>query len=184
MNSAADPIKLSKFLSLVLRHSPQTIGLTLDAQGWADIAELIDKADQAGQKLDTDLLMRLVRDSDKQRFTLSPDGSRIRAAQGHSVPVDLGLAAVEPPAILYHGTALTNLEAILSEGLKPGKRQQVHLSADTETARKVGARHGKPVVLKIAADDMHRSGLRFTRAENGVWLADHVPARFLALHSP
>jgi putative RNA 2'-phosphotransferase len=110
---------------------------------------------------------------------VSPDGARIRAAQGHSVPVDLGLAPAEPPARLYHGTAEGSVAAILSEGLRPMARQQVHLSADPETAVRVGRRHGRPVVLTVEAGAMHRDGLSVWQADNGVWLADAVPARYL-----
>jgi len=171
--------EISKFLSYVLRHAPETIGLRLDANGWADVAELLAKAKKAGKRFDLDTLREVVAENDKQRFTLSEDGRRIRAAQGHSVAVDLGLAASEPPALLYHGTASRNLDAIFAEGLKPGRRQQVHLSLDRETALKVGQRHGKPTVLTVDAGRMHRDGYSFVRADNGVWLTDHVPAGYL-----
>lgn len=171
--------EISKFLSYVLRHAPETIGLKLDAGGWADVAELLAKANAAGQQIDLDTLHAVVAESDKKRFTLSDDGRRIRAAQGHSVTVDLGLAASEPPLLLYHGTASRNLDAIFTEGLKPGHRQQVHLSSDPDTARRVGERHGKPAVLTVDAGRMHRAGFLFFRADNGVWLTDHVPPGYL-----
>ncbi|MCA1472346.1 RNA 2'-phosphotransferase [Bradyrhizobium sp. IC3195] len=172
--------QLSKFLSLVLRHQPETIGLVLDSHGWASIDDLIAKANAAGTKFGRDDLLRVGAESDKKRFSLSPGTDRIRAAQGHSVSVELGLAPQEPPSILYHGTATRFVEAILSEGLKPQARQQVHLSSDEATAQRVGQRHGKPHIFKVDAGSMHAKGFKFFRAENGVWLTDHVPPEFLA----
>lgn len=171
----------SKFLSYILRHAPESIGLDLDSEGWTDIDTLISKANAAGQAIDPEMLLRTVRDSEKKRFTLSEDGTRIRAAQGHSIKVDLGHAPSKPPAQLFHGTATRFLEAILAEGLHPGTRQQVHLSAEQETATQVGARHGKPVVLSVDASRMAEDGHTFFKAENGVWLTDHVPAVFLTI---
>jgi putative RNA 2'-phosphotransferase len=171
--------RTSKFLSLILRHEPQKIGLTLDEAGWADVSELIAKSVVAGHALDEAMLREIVMTSDKQRFTLSGDGTRIRAAQGHSVAVELGLPPSIPPAVLYHGTASKNVAAIRVEGLRAGSRRQVHLSADTETARRVGLRHGSPVVLTIAALRMHDAGHLFSQADNGVWLTDHVPSQFI-----
>jgi putative RNA 2'-phosphotransferase len=152
-----DRVKLSKFLSLVLRHNPETIGLGLDAQGWAKIDELIKKAGAAGRKFRREDLLHVVATNDKRRFSLSEDGLRIRAAQGHSIAVDLGLPPREPPQVLYHGTATRFLDAIWSEGLKPQARQQVHLSTDAATALRVGQRHGKPIVLLIDAHAMQRT---------------------------
>ncbi|QOZ45371.1 RNA 2'-phosphotransferase [Bradyrhizobium sp. CCBAU 53340] len=172
--------QLSKFLSLVLRHQPEAIGLVLDSQGWAGTDDLIAKANAAGTEFGRDDLLRVVAESDKKRFSLSADAHRIRAAQGHSVSVELGLAAQEPPSVLYHGTATRFVEAILSEGLKPQARQQVHLSSDEATAERVGQRHGKPHIFKVDADGMHAKGFKFFRADNGVWLTDHVPPEFLA----
>ena len=171
--------EISRFLSYVLRHAPESIGLSLDANGWADVAELLAAAGKAGRRIDLATLRAVVAENDKQRFTLSDDGRRIRAAQGHSIAVDLALAPSEPPSRLYHGTATRNLDAIRAEGLKPGRRQQVHLSLDPETARKVGQRHGQPAVLTVDAAAMRRDGHRFFRADNGVWLTDSVPARYL-----
>ncbi|OBZ96987.1 RNA 2'-phosphotransferase [Pararhizobium polonicum] len=174
-------VQTSKFLSYVLRHAPESIGLTLDAQGWADIAELISKANAANHALDVDTLHAVVADSDKKRFTISEDGKRIRAAQGHSVSVKLGHAPVAPPPILYHGTATRFLESIRAQGLLAGGRQQVHLSSDMLTAKTVGQRHGKPVVLTIDAQKMAAAGFAFFRADNGVWLTDTVPPAYLAV---
>lgn len=168
-----------KFLSLILRHKPETIGLTLDRQGWADIDSLIAKMRSNGQDITRDGLQQIVDSDAKNRFTISADGAQIRAAQGHSVPVDLGLDPSAPPPILYHGTAARTLEAIARAGLIPGTRRQVHLSPDPEAARAVGLRHGKPRVLVIDAGRMHADGHLFTQADNGVWLTDHVPTPYI-----
>jgi putative RNA 2'-phosphotransferase len=174
-------VETSKFLSYVLRHAPESIGLSLDANGWAEIGELIDKARAAGHSLDRTSLETIVAESEKKRFTLSPDGARIRAAQGHSVKVDLAIAPTEPPDVLYHGTAAKSVDTIRRQGLLPQSRQQVHLSPDIDTATKVGARHGVPVVLQVDARGMHEAGLAFVRADNGVWLTDTVPPRYLSI---
>ncbi len=170
----------SKFLSYVLRHKPEEIGLTLDAGGWAMIDDLLARATVP---LDRTALQRIVANSDKQRFAISPDGLRIRANQGHSFDVDLGLAPLPPPDLLYHGTATRNLDAIRAEGLNKRDRQHVHLSPDPETARSVGMRYGPPVVLTIAAGRMHGAGHVFFRSQNGVWLTEHVPPAFLGIHA-
>ncbi len=169
----------SKFLSLVLRHAPEKAGVTLDPQGWVPIDDLLAGCAKAGQKIDRATLEQIVATSDKKRFTLSNDGTRIRAAQGHSVAVELGLIPAEPPATLFHGTAAKSVAVIMAEGLKPGRRQQVHLSLDADTATNVGMRHGKPVVLTVDAFDMHQLGHQFFQADNGVWLTDLVPPQFL-----
>ncbi len=171
--------ELSKFLSYVLRHAPDSIGLQLDAEGWTDVVALIEKAQAAGKPIDHGTLTEIVATSDKKRFTLSEDGKSIRAAQGHSIDVDLGIEPQTPPDTLFHGTAVKSLGAITTEGLKAGKRTKVHLSADEETARRVGQRHGKPVVLLIDTKAMRDQGFLFWRADNGVWLTDHVPPQFL-----
>jgi len=142
------------------------------------VAELIEKAGAHGRRLDRGLIEDVVAGSDKKRFSLSPDGELIRANQGHSFPVDLGLEPVEPPAVLYHGTAQRFLDSILASGLQPRSRQHVHLSEDWETATKVGQRHGKPVVLEIDAAAMAEAGHTFYRSANGVWLTDRVPTSF------
>lgn len=171
----------SKFLSYVLRHAPDSIGLTLDGEGWANTADLLAKANASGTSIDEATLHKIVAESDKKRFTLSEDGLRIRAAQGHSVAVDLGKPAIEPPAQLFHGTATRFLDAILLEGLRPGSRQQVHLSADRQTAQAVGQRHGKPAILSVDAAAMFAGGHKFYQADNGVWLIDAVPVEYLTL---
>jgi putative RNA 2'-phosphotransferase len=176
-----DPVQLSKFLSYVLRHKPDAVGLTLDPQGWISIDELITKGSAAGTRFGRDDLLHVVETSDKKRFSISDDGLRIRAAQGHSVTVELGLTPQEPPPVLYHGTATRFVESILLEGLKPQTRQQVHLSLDEATAHRVGQRHGKPIIFKIDAQRMHGQGFNFYLADNGVWLTDRVPPEFLSL---
>jgi putative RNA 2'-phosphotransferase len=169
--------KISKFLSFVLRHKPDAIGLTLDDEGWADVAELIAKATVPFDLAD---LEHVVAENDKKRFAFSPDHSRIRASQGHSLAIDLGLEAVVPPETLFHGTVDKFLVSIREQGLKPQSRQHVHLSKDVETARIVGARRGKPVILTVGAGDMHLKGHKFYLSANGVWLTDKVPAEFLS----
>jgi putative RNA 2'-phosphotransferase len=171
-------IKVSKFLSYVLRHRPDAIGLALDTEGWASISELIDKA-KSQMTLTDDLIQEVVSTNDKQRFSISDDGRRIRASQGHSVDVDLGLEPLQPPRFLYHGTAERFLPSIIKEGLRAGQRQYVHLSVDIETAITVGKRYGRPVVLEVASEEMHSNGLDFYRSGNGVWLTHHVPVKFL-----
>lgn len=177
--------EISKFLSLVLRHAPDTIGIKLDAQGWVRVDELLARAKKAGHKISVEQLLEVVETSDKKRFTLSGEGAfqKIRAAQGHSVAVDLGLAPSRPPAVLFHGTAVASLDRIFSDGLRPGARRQVHLSVDAQTALKVGQRHGRPTVLEVEAERMHEDGLVLTCADNGVWLTDHVPAKYLRFPS-
>lgn len=171
----SDLVTVSKYMSYVLRHAPETAGLTMDSAGWAAIGQLLANA-PADLGLDLDVLHEVVATSAKQRFAISDDGAMIRANQGHSVAVDLGLEPTKPPDVLYHGTAARFADQILAEGLVPGARQYVHLSADPATARTVGARHGKPVVLRVDAKALYEAGHEFRQAENGVWLADQIPA--------
>lgn len=172
--------EVSKFLSYVLRHQPDAIGITLDLEGWTDIAALIAAATNDGKQLDRDLIQTVVTTSDKKRFAISEDGLRIRAVQGHSTEsVDINYVEKVPPEFLYHGTATRFMEAIRKEGLLPGSRQYVHLSHDEQTALAVGQRHGKPVVLKLEALRMHQQGFKFYQSENGVWLVNDVPAEQL-----
>lgn len=173
--------RTSKFLSLVLRHDPTSIGIVLDEAGWTSVASLLAALAKHGYPLTRDELEELVRSSDKQRFALSEDGTRIRANQGHSVEVDLELPAATPPARLYHGTVPKVLDAIREQGLRKGTRQHVHLSADLETASNVGARRGKPVIVVVRAQEMAATGHLFYRSANGVWLTDFVPPEFLEL---
>lgn len=174
-------IETSKFLSFILRHKPESIGLELDVEGWADINSLVNRVQQAGQSLDEALLRTLVQSSDKQRFTISDDGKRIRAAQGHTTAtVAISHTQKVPPVTLYHGTAMRFVDSILREGLKPGQRHHVHLSDNRQTALAVGQRYGKPVILCVAATRMYEDGFAFVQAENGVWLTDRVPPEFLS----
>ncbi|TNF14656.1 MAG: RNA 2'-phosphotransferase [Rhodobacteraceae bacterium] len=167
----------SKFLARVLRHAPDEIGLSLGEQGWVRVDELLRAMKKAGRPLTRSQLEEIVATNDKSRFTLR--GDMIRAAQGHSVDVDLGLLPLEPPETLYHGTASRNLDAIFATGLVSGRRRQVHLSPDPATGLRVGERHGKPTVLRVDAGRMHADGYAFYRADNGVWLTDEVPACYL-----
>ena len=169
---------ISKHLSYILRHRPDAIGLTLDPQGWADIDALISKSPK---NLTRDEISFAVESNDKQRFIISEDGLRIRANQGHSVSIELGLKPVTPPAILYHGTATRFLDVILEEGLKKMSRQHVHLSADISTATKVGSRHGKPVILQLDTIAMINDGHEFYVSENNVWLTDVIPSQYLSI---
>ncbi|WP_299529465.1 RNA 2'-phosphotransferase [uncultured Streptomyces sp.] len=170
-------VKVSKYLSTHLRHQPERIGLTLDAHGWVAVEELLSAAARHGFTVTRDELDHVVAFNDKRRFTI--DGDRIRANQGHTVTVDLDLPETEPPAYLYHGTAPHALEAIRAEGLRPMGRHHVHLSPDRETATRVGARRGRPVVLSVHAGAMFRAGHAFRVSANGVWLADAVPPEYL-----
>ncbi|MDO4879103.1 MAG: RNA 2'-phosphotransferase [Neisseria sp.] len=174
---------ISKFLSLILRHRPEQIGLELDKNGWADIGGLLEKANRnnrTGLCITREVLMEVVETNDKKRFTISEDGSRIRAAQGHSTQqVQIEHRAAEPPALLYHGTAEKHLPSIRGQGLHGAGRHYVHLSADEATAVKVGARHGKPVVLHIDTAAMRSAGMAFYLADNGVWLTEAVPPQYI-----
>ncbi|MBX7106386.1 MAG: RNA 2'-phosphotransferase [Gemmataceae bacterium] len=176
---AADVVRMSKFLSLVLRHKPEEIGLALDGSGWTSVEELIRLANQHGTRLTWPLLEHVVAENDKKRFELSEDGQRIRASQGHSVEVDLALPPAQPPSVLYHGTALRFVESIRASGLHSAGRQHVHLSPDVPTATKVGQRHGKPVVLVVRAGEMAAAGHTFFLSANGVWLTNEVPTEFI-----
>ena len=170
-------VKVSKYLSKHLRHQPERIGLTLDEAGWVEIDELIAACAAHGFRVTRDELDHVVAANDKKRFAI--DGTRIRASQGHSVEVDLGLESAVPPSYLYHGTVARSLDAIRAEGLRPMNRHDVHLSADRETATRVGARRGRPVVLSVDAGAMHRDGHVFHLSANGVWLTKSVPPRYL-----
>ncbi|MFZ5636415.1 MAG: RNA 2'-phosphotransferase [Pseudomonadota bacterium] len=173
-----DVVAASKFLSFVLRHRPGSIGLVLDDAGWADIDALVRLA-QPRIALTRDLVERAVAGNDKRRFAISDDGRRIRARQGHSIDVDLALPTTTPPERLYHGTASRFVESIREAGLIKRSRQHVHLSADADTAARVGSRHGTPVVLIVRAGEMAASGHVFFLSENGVWLTDAVPPAFI-----
>ncbi|KKN14931.1 hypothetical protein LCGC14_0991180 [marine sediment metagenome] len=169
--------KISKFLSLILRHQPQKIGLQLDQLGWAGVKDLIQKSNNLNMKM----LELVVANNNKKRFEFNEERTKIRAVQGHSVKVDLGYKTQKPPEILYHGTAMKNHATILQEGLKKMKRHAVHLSADRMTANNVGKRHGRLLVYVVHAEAMHEDGIKFYLSNNGVWLTDSVNPKYLSI---
>ena len=173
-------IKYSRKLSKILRHQPDMIGLTLDENGWASVMELIEKfGGVQGQALTTEILKEVVTTNDKKRFAFNDDMTKIRANQGHSVDIDLALQPQTPPAILFHGTASKNLQSIKQQGLLRGSRQHAHLSIDETTAKRVGSRHGAPVILKVKTTEMVAANFKFYISDNGVWLTDYVPVKFI-----
>ncbi len=174
MNAA----KISKYISLILRHKPEAAGITLDEHGWADVGELI-RGIQKTQRFNMEMLEEIVRTDQKQRYSFNEDKTRIRANQGHSIPVDVELPVTEPPEILWHGTGQKYVESIDRTGLIPKGRLYVHLSGDWETAVKVGSRHGKPMVYQVDSGQMAKDGYLFFRSVNGVWLTKQVPVKYL-----
>ncbi|MBS1572622.1 MAG: RNA 2'-phosphotransferase [Bacteroidetes bacterium] len=170
---------LSKFLSLVLRHQPETISIQLDQNGWTDVNELIEKATNYGVKFDKETLKHIVATNSKKRFAFNDTLDKIRASQGHSVDIELGYSNQKPPTILFHGTADKFVQSILDTGLEKRNRQHVHLSSDLETALKVGQRHGKPFIFKVLAEQMYNDNFQFYISDNGVWLTDNVPTKYL-----
>ena len=171
--------RLSRFLSLVLRHKPESIGIHLDSNGWTNVEILIARTNTAGLSLDFETLKKIVETNNKKRFAFDSSFENIRANQGHSIAIDLGYQPQCPPTILYHGTAKENLRQILLTGLQKRKRNHVHLSTDNEMATKVGQRHGQPIVLEILAGQMFKDNFEFYLSENGVWLTDNVPVKYL-----
>jgi putative RNA 2'-phosphotransferase len=171
--------KISKLLSFGLRHKPDLFGVELDERGWALISDVLAACAKQGKPITIEELLEVVKLNNKQRFELSSDAARIRARQGHTVSVDLGLTPSLPPHTLFHGTADLFVSAILEQGLKQGSRHAVHLSSSKETATDVGSRHGSPVVLVVDAERMAKDGFEFCVTANGVWLTDHVPAEYL-----
>jgi putative RNA 2'-phosphotransferase len=171
---------VSKFLAKHLRHAPQDLGLTLQPGGWVCVDDLLAVSARAAFPISYDELIECVETNDKKRFSFDDTGDLIRANQGHTVEVDLQLEQQQPPEVLYHGTVERFLASILAEGLKKGKRHHVHLSRDVQTARKVGARRGQPIILQVNAGAMHAEGHKFFVSVNGVWLTDWVPPSFLA----
>jgi len=184
MTSKDNIVSTSKFLSLVLRHQPQKIGLVLDEAGWVSVEQLLAKLAGAGKPLSMEGLKEVVESNGKQRFGFSEDGLRIRANQGHSIDVELGLATMIPPAVLYHGTASRFIASVMTSGLDKRQRHHVHLTADVAIAVSVGRRYGLPVVLLVDAAGMHGDGHTFYRSDNNVWLTDHVPVRYLKRQEP
>lgn len=171
----------SKYISLILRHRPEVIGISLDEHGWAVVEELIRGVNKT-HPLDMEALERIVAEDEKQRYSFNEDKTLIRANQGHSIPVDVELPEVIPPDVLYHGTGHKYKDSIDELGLIPKTRLYVHLSGDVETARKVGQRHGKPVIYTVDAAAMHADGYRFFRSVNGVWLTKRVPKEYLSVN--
>ena len=170
--------KTSRFISMILRHKPEVIGIALDEHGWADVSELIEGVNKV-HPLDMETLEEIVRTNEKQRFSFNEDKTKIRANQGHTIPVDVELEEKEPPEFLYHGTADKYVESIDCTGLEPRQRLYVHLSTDKEMAAKVGQRHGKPVVYRVNSGQMAKDGYVFYLSVNGVWLTKAVPVKYL-----
>ncbi|OEJ14520.1 RNA 2'-phosphotransferase [Brachyspira hampsonii] len=173
-----EEIKISKFVSLVLRHKPENIGLTLSKDGWANAYQLIEKIKATGRNI-KEILERVVLYNDKKRFSFNEDHTLIRANQGHSINVDLEFEEREPPEILFHGTSVDNIDSIKLEGIKKMGRLYVHLSIIEETAKKVGERHGKPAIIKIDSNQMYENGIKFYLSENKVWLCDYVDPKYI-----
>lgn len=171
--------KVSKALSLWLRHAPEAGGLTLDERGWTPVAEVMAALGRAGLTNEIADLHRAVAENDKQRFELSEEGTRIRARQGHSIDIDLDWPLADPPEHLFHGTVERFVVPIFEQGLRPMARHHVHLSPDISTATNVGARRGDAVILRVAAGAMARAGIEFRLSSNGVWLTDTVPPAYL-----
>lgn len=170
--------EISKYISLILRHKPEVIGITLDEHGWANVDELIHGISKTNQ-FNMDMLEEIVATDNKQRYSFNEDHTLIRANQGHSIPVDVELEECIPPEILYHGTGEKYMGSIDAQGLIPKSRLYVHLSPDRETAVKVGQRHGKPVIYIVSSGDMQRDGFKFYKSVNGVWLTKEVPVKYL-----
>lgn len=173
-----DLTKTSRFISLILRHKPETIGIALDEHGWAKVAELIDGISKT-QYIDMAMLEKIVATDNKQRFSFNEDKTLIRANQGHSISVDVELPEKKPPVVLYHGTGEKYVSSIDEQGLIPKSRLYVHLSKDEQTAKTVGSRHGKPVIYEIHADEMYEDGYQFYLSVNGVWLTKSVPTKYM-----
>ena len=180
MTSEKQLQKTSIFISMILRHRPEVIGITLDEHGWANVSELIDGINRSGKyAIDMDLLEEIVRTDRKQRYSFNEDHTLIRANQGHSIPVDVELEEKIPPDILWHGTGEKYVPSIDVQGLIPKSRLYVHLSSDTETAKVVGSRHGRPVIYEVDCRQMHEDGYHFYLSANHVWLTKEVPAKYL-----
>lgn len=175
-----DKKRIGKFLSLILRHEPQKIGIELDEQGWANVKELIEKCNKHHYHFSMEDLIEIVETNDKQRYSFNEKRNKIRANQGHSIDIDLALRPVEPPEYLYHGTATRFVSSIMEQGILKGSRQYVHLSKDKETATKVGSRHGKPSILTIMSGNMYKDGILFYQSNNGVWLTDYVDVKYIS----
>ncbi|WP_330659057.1 RNA 2'-phosphotransferase, partial [Clostridioides difficile] len=173
--------KLSIFISLILRHKPEIIGIKLDDYGYADVNELIEKINNTGRNINIEILEQIVKEDNKQRYSFNEDRSKIRANQGHSINIDVELKELEPPEYLYHGTATRFLDNIKNEGIIKQSRLYVHLSRDIDTAIKVGKRHGTPVILKINTGKMYENGYKFYLSENNVWLCEYIPFKYVEI---
>ena len=171
--------ELGKFISLILRHKPEVIGISLDEHVWADVSELLEGMNRMGKQIDREMLEQIVETNNKKRYSFNSDKTLIRANQGHSIPVDVELPQKKPPLILWHGTAEKYVSSIEKQGLVPKSRLYVHLSGDVETAKNVGSRHGKPVIYRVHSGNMEQDGYPFYQSVNGVWLTKHVPAVYL-----
>ena len=179
MTRGPDPVRVSRLMSFVLRHRPDAVGITLDPGGWVPMPLLVAALARRDPRITRSVVEHVIATNDKQRFAIDRAGDRIRAHQGHSVAVDLGLAVAAPPPVLFHGTAARNVDAILAGGLRLGRRHDVHLSGDVPTAERVGARRGAAVVLRVDAAGMARDGHLFRVTPNGVWLTADVPPSYL-----
>lgn len=179
MTNSKELTKISKVLSLVLRHQPEFIGIELDQHGWVDVERLIQQMNIHNIAIDRVLLDEVVETNSKKRFSFNDSKDQIRASQGHSISVELGYISQVPPDVLFHGTAEKSVESILNSGLEKGERQHVHLSQELQTAIQVGGRHGKLVVFEVKSGLMHQAGHLFYLSDNKVWLTDHVPVDFL-----
>lgn len=173
--------RISKFLSLILRHQPEKVGLELEQGGWVDVADLLAACEKNGFAFTLDELKTVVENNDKKRFSFDESETKIRASQGHSVEIKIEFEQKEPPDVLYHGTAEKNVDSILKDGLSKMSRHHVHLSVDIETAKKVGMRYGKPVIFQVDTRGMIESSFEFFVSANGVWLVDSVPLQFLQI---
>lgn len=183
MLSKPEIIKLSRFISLILRHKPETIHIDMDRNGWVNVNDLISGIQRHGYKIDFKILKYIVDTDDKQRYSFNDDFTLIRANQGHSIRVDVGLKELEPPQYLFHGTATKYQDSINFNGLIPKSRMYVHLSEDLETAIKVGSRHGTPIVFQVEALRMSVAGYKFYKSVNGVWLTEEVPSKYLKIYT-
>ena len=169
----------SKFLSLILRHKPETIGLTLDQHGWAIIPDLIEKAKAKNINYTLEIIEEIVAQNNKKRFTFNEDKTKIRANQGHSIDVDMQFIPIEPPEILYHGTSIKNVDSIKESGIEKRNRQYVHLIAELDTAHNVGSRHGKPIILEINSREMYEDDIEFYLSKNKVWLTHYIDPKYI-----
>ncbi|MCG8573640.1 MAG: RNA 2'-phosphotransferase [Flavobacteriales bacterium] len=171
--------RISKFLSLILRHNPGKVGIKLDKNGWVKVDELLLKINTKGIRITFEELEFIVDTNNKKRFGFNEDKSMIRANQGHSVEIDLGYEAKIPPTVLYHGTGEKYVNSILESGIQKRNRHHVHLSKDVETAKMVGQRHGKPFIFEILTEAMVHDGFVFFESKNGVWLTEEIPVNYL-----